>query len=112
MRESSAPDLHACQCAVCRSGRDADTLARHERMNLFLSRLTEPQRRWYVGMLALEHDSPSESDLARITGLDRKTIRRGRREIETGLALAPSTRQRRPGGGRPAAEKKRRNWHP
>ena len=111
MIDCSAPGIHACQCAVCQSGSDAETLARHERMNLFLSRLSEPQRRWYVGMLSLEPDSPTDSDLARITGLDRKTIRRGRSEIETGLARAPTTRQRRPGGGRPAAEKKSRNWH-
>jgi hypothetical protein len=81
-------------------------------MNLFLSRLTEPQRRWYVGMLSLEPDSPSDSHLARITGPDRKTIRRGRSEIEAGLALAPTTRQRRSGGGRPTAEKKTPNWPP
>jgi hypothetical protein len=111
MLDSSAPEIHACQCAVCQSGSDAETLARHERMNLFLSRLSEPQRRWYVGMLSLEPASPTDSDLARITGLDRKTIRRGRSEIETGLARAPTSRQRRPGGGRPAAEKKIRNWH-
>lgn len=112
MINSSAPGIHACQCAVCQSGNDAEILTRHERMNLFLSRLNEPQRRWYVGMLSLEPDSPNDSDLARITGLDRKTIRRGRSEIETGLARAPTSRQRRPGGGRLAAEKKIRNWHP
>jgi hypothetical protein len=112
MIDRSTPEIHACHCAVCQSGSDAETLAHHERMNLFLSRLTEPQCRWYVGMLSLEPDSPSDSQLARITGLDRKTIRRGRSEIEAGLALAPPTRQRRPGGGRVAAEKKIRNWPP
>ena len=112
MTASSAPEIHACQCAVCQSGHDAETLAQHERMNLFLSRLTESQRRWYVGMLSLEPDGPSDSDLARITGLSRKTIRRGRSELETGLALAPVTRQRRSGGGRVAAEKKTPNWPP
>lgn len=109
MIDCSTPERHACQCAVCQSASDAETIERHERINLFLSRLTEPQRRWYVGMLSLEPDSPSYSELARITGLDRKTIRRGRSDIETGLALAPSARQRRPGGGRPPAEKKFRN---
>ncbi len=88
MIDSSTPGIHACQCVVCQSGSDGE------------------------GMLSLEPDSPSDSALARITGLSRKTIRRGGSEIETGLALAPSTRQRRPGGGRVAAEKKTRNWHP
>jgi hypothetical protein len=112
MSDSSAPPIHACQCPVCQSGSDAPTLARHERINLFLSRLSEPQRRWYVGLLSLEPNSPSDSELARITGLDRKTIRRGRSDIETGLTLAPITRQRRPGGGRLTAEKKSLNWPP
>jgi hypothetical protein len=47
--------------------------------------------------------------LARITGLDRKTIRRGRREVSAGLVELPPERQRRPGGGRLLAEKKTRS---
>ena len=41
-----------------------------------------------------------------ITGLDEKTIRRGRRELEAGLADIPTERQRREGGGRPPSEKR------
>jgi hypothetical protein len=78
----------------------------HQQINLFLSRLTEPQRRWYVATLAHEPSGPSDSELARITGLDRKTIQRGRRELATGLMDHPPARQRRAGGGRPRAEKK------
>jgi len=78
----------------------------HEQINLLLSRLTEPQRRWYVGFLSQAPESPGERQLARITGLDRNTIRRGRRELAAGLAEAPPTRERRAGAGRPAAEKK------
>jgi hypothetical protein len=78
----------------------------HRQLNLLLSRLNEPQRRWYVGLLSLEPHSPSDVELSRISGLDEKTIRRGRRELESELADVPSDRQRREGGGRPAAEKK------
>ncbi len=98
--------VHICTCAICQAGTDQDTIQHHQRMNLFLSRLTEPQRRWYVGMLSQESDRPSDIELARITGLDRKTIRRGRREVIAGLADLPHDRQRQPGGGQPAAEKK------
>jgi hypothetical protein len=98
--------IHLCQCANCQSGADSGSIEQHQRMNLFLSRLTEPQRRWYVGMLSQEPTSPSDAELARITGLDRKTIRRGRREVVAGLADFPPERQRRSGGGRLAAEKK------
>jgi hypothetical protein len=75
-------------------------------MNLLLSRLTEPQRRWYVGLLADDPQGPGVSELARITGLDPKTIQRGRHELAGDLADHPPARQRRSGGGRPRAEKK------
>jgi hypothetical protein len=101
--------LHMCECAICQAEADHGIIQQHQRMNLFLSRLTEPQRRWYVGMLSQEPDSLSDVELARITGLDRKTIRRGRREVIAGLAELPPDRQRRPGGGRLSAEKKTRS---
>lgn len=101
--------IHMCECAICQTEAEHPIIQQHQRMNLFLSRLTEPQRRWYVGMLSQEPDSPSELELARITGLDRKTIRRGRREVIAGLADIVPDRQRHPGGGRLAAEKKTRN---
>ena len=77
-------------------------------MNLFLSRLNEPQRRWYVGLISQKPGSPSDRELSKVTGLDEKTIRRGRRELEAGLADRPHDRQRREGSGRPPAEKKTR----
>jgi hypothetical protein len=101
--------VHTCECAICQAGTDYGTLQQHQRINLFLSRLTEPQRRWYVGLLSQEPASPSDVELARITGLDRKTIRRGRREVIAGFAELPSDRQRRAGAGHPAAQKKTRS---
>ena len=101
--------LHSCECAICQAGADHATRQQHQRVNLFLSRLSEPQRRWYVGMLSQQPDSPSDVELARITGLDRKTIRRGRREVIAGLAELAPERQRRVGGGRLSAEKKTRS---
>jgi len=78
----------------------------HRQMNVFLSRLNEPQRRWYVGLLSQRPGSPSDRQLAKITGLDEKTIQRGRKELETELAGLPPDRQRRKGGGRPRSEKR------
>jgi hypothetical protein len=101
--------VHLCQCANCQVGADPGIVQQHHRINLFLSRLTEPQRRWYVGMLSQQPDCPSDAELARITGLDRKTIRRGRREVIAGLVELPPERQRRTGGGRLSAEKKTRS---
>jgi len=101
--------IHQCECDICKAGSDAAIAQQHRQMNLFLSRLNEPQRRWYVGLLSQQPDSPSERQLARITGLDEKTIRRGRQELEAELVGLSHDRQRQEGGGRPRAEKKTRS---
>jgi hypothetical protein len=44
--------------------------------------------------------------LAQISGLDEKTIRRGKQELAESLASRPLERVRLPGGGRPRLEKK------
>ena len=106
MTSESGPEGHQCTCDACTAGTAPALARRHHQMNLLLSRMTEPQRRWYVGMLADDPHGPTISELARITGLDRKTIQRGRHEIAGGLANHPPARQRRAGGGRPRAEKK------
>ena len=101
-----APPLHVCACAVCQAASDAVLAAQHAQINLLLSRLTEPQRRWYVGWLSQLPDALPDRQLALITGLTRPTIQRGRRELAAGLPDQPADQQRRRGGGRPACEKK------
>lgn len=103
---SSEPIIHQCECETCQSGLDTEVIKSHQRINLFLSRLNEPQRRLYVATLAGEADGPSDRQLALITGLDEKTIRRGKTEMQEQLATVPVGRQRREGGGRLRAEKK------
>ena len=99
-------EIHECRCAVCAGGEDAIIEAAHRQINVLLSQLNEVQRRWYAGSLSQQRGGPSDRELMRITGLDAKTIRRGRRELSNGLAERVGTRQRLPGGGRPKAEKK------
>lgn len=98
--------VHQCECAICQAGTDLVIVQYHQQINVLLSRLNEPQRRWYAGVLSQQPDSPSDRQLAEITGLDEKTIRRGRRELADGLNQLPLDRQRQAGGGRPKAEKK------
>jgi hypothetical protein len=102
------PPVHQCECAVCQTGADPATTHQHAQINLFLSRLTESQRRWYAGVLSQAPDGPSDRHLALITGLDPKTIARGRAELAAGLPTVVPPRQRRPGGGRRPSEKKTR----
>jgi len=99
-------EIHKCECEICRTESDPEVLQQHQQMNLLLSRLNEPQRRWYVGSLSQQPGQPTDGELSRITGLDEKTIRRGRRELGTELAELAAERQRQAGGGRPCAEKK------
>lgn len=108
MPTEEAKSVRECVCDICKAGTDRTTMQYHHQINLFLSRLNEPQRRWYVGLLSQQPDSPSDGELSQITGLDEKTIRKGRRELAAGLADLPPNRQRQAGGGRPATEKKTR----
>ena len=78
----------------------------HRRINVVLSTLNEAQRRWYVGSLSQATNGYSDRELSRITGLDAKTIRRGRREVANETVGLMGQRQRRFGGGRKRAEKK------
>jgi hypothetical protein len=105
---STEPIIHQCECKTCQIGLATEVIQSHRRINLFLSRLNEPQRRWYVATLAEDVDGPSDRQLALITGLDEKTIRRGKAELQDELVMVPSDRQRRAGGGRWRAEKKTR----
>lgn len=102
----SAVDLHACQCPHCQQAAPHPDQGRHRQMNLFLRRLDEAQRRWYVGLEADRLGHGGDRLLAQITGLDEQTIRRGRTELAAELAEVPPDRVRRPGGGRPPGEKK------
>jgi hypothetical protein len=80
----------------------------HRDQNLFLSRLDEQQRRWFAALESRKIGYGGDRIVAEITGLDEKTIRRGRQELETELSERPKQRIRLPGGGRPLLEKKNR----
>ena len=101
-------EIHCCQCPVCQQEAEHPNKAEHRRINLLLSRLDEQQRRWYVALESNRIGHGGDHLLSQITGLDEKTIRRGREELATSLADRPAERVRRPGGGRPAVEKKLR----
>jgi hypothetical protein len=101
--------VHECECERCQAGVNQEVATRHQHINLFMSRLNEPQRRWYAATLSEEKNAPSDRELSLITGLDEKTIQRGRAELREELAMVPVGRQRQAGGGRLRAEKKTRS---
>ena len=97
------PEVHVCACPRCQPGEAHPDQARHHQMNVFLSRLNEQQRRWYVALAAAQQ---GDRLLGQITGMDVKTIQRGREELAADLADRPVERVRQVGGGRPPIEKK------
>jgi hypothetical protein len=78
----------------------------HHKMNLFLSRLDEQQRRWYVALEAQKMGRGGATRMSLITGMHADTIRRGREELNNDMAERPVDRVRLPGGGRRPVEKK------
>jgi len=98
--------IHECQCTDCKQSKDHADWQLHHEMNVFLSRLDEQQRRWYVALESKRIGHGGDQQLSQITGLDVETIRRGRRELDEDLAGRDPDRVRAAGGGQPAVEKK------
>jgi hypothetical protein len=97
--------VYPCACPDCQiDGHPNKEI--HRLMNLFLSRLEEDHRRWYVALESLKIGHGGDRSLALITGLNVETIRHGRRELQNSLAGFTPARIRRPGGGRRPLEKK------
>jgi hypothetical protein len=102
----STPAIHQCKCEICQSSETHPVKEEHRRMNLFLSRLDEQQRRWYAALEAEKLGHGGIETMAKITGLHVNTISRGRKELNNELQDRPSQRVRLEGSGRKAIEKK------
>lgn len=100
---SSLP-VHRCECMKCRMRKLPPDGAYHHQINLFLSRLNEPQRPWFAALEAMRIGHGGKQLLAQITGLSPMSIRRGCRELQSGLTDCPAAQLRAPGSGRPSAE--------
>jgi hypothetical protein len=100
--------IHQCQCPACLGGADHPERVLHEQMNVLFARLDEQQRRWVAALESKQIGHGGDTTLARITGLHVDTIRRGREELDAGLADRPVDRVRQPGAGRPPVKKKTR----
>jgi len=100
--------VHQCQCPNCQQPGEHPDKELHYQMNLFLSRLDEQQRRWYVALEAKKIGHDGAKLMSQITGMHVDTIRRGQDELDNSLADRPVDRIRLPGGGRLPVEKKNR----
>jgi len=79
-----------------------------QQVGKLLERLNEQQRRHVLGLLAHVLGRGGDSFLAEQYDVDRRTIRKGKRELLDGFEGVPANRLRKPGGGRPTLEKKDR----
>ena len=111
-KESTRREVHRCQCNVCGEHPRGRIAAKHREINRLLAISNERIRRLLAGFLAEQIGRGGVSALARVSGLDRKTIAKGCRElhdIEFPPPAGPSrfdSRVRRSGGGRKRVEAK------
>ncbi len=74
-------------------------------LKLFLSVLNEKQKRLFLGFESMKYGSCGDYAIAALTGVNRKTIGKGRRELESGNISMERIREI--GGGRVELKKKR-----
>jgi hypothetical protein len=79
-------------------------------MRWLLSVLNEQQRRLYLGLESIRLGHGGDTAIARITGVNVKTIAQGRRQLQA-RDVTPE-RIRKAGAGRPPVKKKRRDGPP
>ena len=99
-------DVTICQSPLCQQGTEHPERELHRQMVLLFGRLDEHQRRWFVALESKRIGHGGDRLMSQITGMDKKTIRRGREELAASLADQPPDRIRRAGGGRPPVEKR------
>jgi hypothetical protein len=75
-------------------------------LSLFLSSLNEKQRRWYAGLESLKIGYGGDKIISQRTGLDVKTVVKGRKELE--FKEIDIERIRKFGAGRPSIKKNKR----
>lgn len=109
MADPEQETIHVCACPVCRTGGDRAIVEYHRAINRVLVELDERGRRLFAGLLAKQLGRGGIQLLSLITGLDRKTVRRGLREIHP-RGRSKTDRIRRSGGGRKPVEKKVHTW--
>lgn len=105
----SSETTHRCACPASRDHPERETAQEHQALNELVASSDERSRHLFLGFLALVQGRGSMARLSRITGVDRNTISRGRRELLQGLPMA-SERIRRPGEGRHKVEADAPKW--
>ena len=79
-------NLHTihCACPVCRGPAEHPEKVLHQQINLLMSLMNPRQRRLFAAFQAQQMGHGGITRMAEITGLDRKTIRKGLTELANG----------------------------
>jgi len=78
---TSNPHTTHCTCPVCRGQSAHSEKVLHEQINLLMSLMNPRQRRLFAAFQAQQMGHGGITRMAEITGLDRKTIRKGLAEL-------------------------------
>ncbi len=70
-----------CVCPVCRNSAGDPEKVLHQQINLLISLMNPRQRRLFAAFQAQQMGHGGITRMAEITGLDRKTVRKGLREL-------------------------------
>ena len=101
--ENRRANVHQCLCRRCREHPRSKVARQHRSINRLLAASDERVRRLMAGFVAEQMGEGGIARLARITGLDRKTIAKGRKELHQ-PEFADTPRVRRTGAGRKCVE--------
>jgi len=104
MPENNHESAYQCACPECIEQPTSKAAQLHTRINRLVATLDEKHRRQFVGLLASQYGYGGVEYYAVVTGLNRKTISRGKRELEQASGSADE-RIRASGGGRQRREK-------
>src|SRR3569832_2481964 len=69
-------ESYECRCLHCLHVEESPEKVVHRQMNLFLSRLDEQQRRWYVALESKKLGHGGDKQMSLMTGMHVETIRR------------------------------------
>lgn len=102
-------DVHVCSCSICQQHPRALVAREHRTINRLLAAADERLRRLLAGFFARQRGPGGIVAMEQITGIDRNTIAKGKRELRLAQPVPPD-RIRRSGAGRKMLEEKRPGW--
>src|SRR5438477_13194614 len=104
--ENSKQCIHVCRCPICQQHPRSLVAREHRIINQLLAAADERMRRLLAGFFARQWGRGGILEIERISGIDRNTIAKGRRELSQAKRSWPC-RIRQPGAGRKTVEEKR-----